>query len=274
MTSMPESEPERERGGVIVPDWTLAGPVRALCTSRRGGVSRGPHGLAGGARGGFNLGAACGDAPGDVALNRARLRAWLPSEPHWLDQVHGTEVVDADHVPGAGIPPRADAAVSATPGVVLAVLTADCLPVLIADRDGRAVGIAHAGWRGLSAGIVERTLERLARRVEGATHWVAWLGPAIGPGHFEVGDDVLHAFADARPSARRAFAPGPAPGKHFADLFELARQRLGACGVVDVHGGGECTYSDAGRFYSFRRDRVTGRMASLIWIDGATRPGA
>jgi len=274
--------PERD-ADVLCPDWPAPAGVRAFATLRTGGVSSGPWGLAGGAAGGWNLGAHCGDAPGDVAENRARLRRRLPAEPLWLDQVHGVAVLDADAWVGAAAPPPegdapppegdaqplprpvADAAVTSARGRVLAVLTADCLPVLVADAHGVAVGIAHAGWRGLAAGVVECTVEAL--RAKGARTPVAWLGPAIGARRFEVGDDVRQAFVAHDVRAASAFVALPAPGKWLADLCALARLRLAGCGVTQVSGGGACTASDPARFYSYRRDRDTGRMASLVWID-------
>lgn len=269
MTPPPECDAD-----VLCPDWPAPADVRAFVTLRTGGVSSGPWGLAGGAAGGWNLGVHCGDSPADVAENRARLRRRLPAEPLWLDQVHGAEVLDADAWVGVAGPrpareaqprPVADAAVTSARGRVLAVLTADCLPVLIADAHGVAVGIAHAGWRGLAAGVVERTVEAL--RTKGARTPVAWLGPAIGARRFEVGDDVRQAFVAHDVRAAPAFVALPVPGKWLADLYALARLRLASCGVTRVSGGGACTASDPARFYSYRRDRDTGRMASLVWID-------
>lgn len=255
------------RGHVIAPDWPAARRVRAFTTLRHGGVSSGPWGLAGGGPGGWNLGAHCGDAPEAVRTNRDRLRGLLPAEPLWLEQVHGTEVFDADATPPAGGErPRADAAVTARPGVVLAVLTADCVPVLLSNEAGSAIGVAHAGWRGLAAGVLERTVAALAARPGGGA-LRAWMGPGIGAGRFEVGEEVLDAFVRAAPEARAAFRPAGARGKWLADLYRLARQRLVRCGVEAVSGGDWCTASSRADFYSFRRDRVTGRMASVIWID-------
>jgi len=265
---MPPSTTDDDARNWLLPQWPAPARVRSLSTLRTGGVSQGAWGLVGGAAGGWNLGAHCGDVDADVVENRRRLRRALPSDPVWLEQVHGVEVLDADRAPAceAGVRPRADAAVTARAGTVLAVLTADCLPVLLTDRAGSAVGLAHAGWRGLAAGVVERTVEAL-ERIAGPGRWMAWLGPAIGPSWFEVGEDVLEAFVRDDPQAARSFAPAGAPGKWLADLFALARSRLARAGVSEVYGGGVCTASDARRFYSFRRDRVTGRMASLIWID-------
>ena len=270
MNSTSAPMPEAAAGSVLLPDWPAPARVQALVTLRAGGDSRGAFGLSGGQAGGWNLGGHCGDDAARVASNRRRLRAWLPAEPCWLEQVHGCAVFEATRAPASAegwVPPRADASVSSAPGVVLAVLTADCLPILLCDRAGTAVGIAHAGWRGLANGIAERTLERLRALRPQADGWIAWLGPAIGPGRFEVGQDVLDAFVGPDDAAAQAFRPGPVPGKWLADLFALARLRLRRCGVEQVYGGGLCTVSDPHRFYSFRRDRETGRMASLIWLD-------
>lgn len=252
---------------LLRPEWPAPPGVHAFVTLRRGGTSRGPYGGPDGAAGGWNLAAHCGDDPVDVAANRQRLRRLLPGDPLWLEQVHGSAVFDADlaRLPCAA-PPVADAAVTRVRGRVLAVLTADCLPVLLARADGGAVGIAHAGWRGLAEGVIERTVERL-RAKGGDASVLAWLGPAIGPLRFEVGDEVRRAFVGADPGAQAAFVELPRPGKWLADLYALARLRLGRCGVHAVSGGGSCTVSDPERFYSYRRDRTTGRMASLIWID-------
>lgn len=239
----------------------LPANVHALSTTRRGGVSRPPYDDAAGG-GGLNLGTHVGDLPDAVMRNRILLRAGLPAEPAWLTQVHGTRVVDAATVSGA---PEADGSISDRPGVVCAIMTADCLPVLLADAAGRVVGAAHAGWRGLAAGVLERTVE--AMLAAGAERVLAWLGPCIGPQAFEVGDDVRSAFAHLGPAAAAAFHPiERVPGKYHADLPALARLALARAGVSDVAGGNACTVSDAAQFYSFRRDRVTGRMASLIWI--------
>ncbi len=235
--------------------------VHALSTTRRGGVSRAPFDDGAGG-GGLNLGTHVGDDPQAVARNRALLRTHLPSEPAWLTQVHGTHVLDAASVSGA---PVADASISTQPGLVCAIMTADCLPVLLADAGGRVVGAAHAGWRGLAAGVLENTVE--AMQAAGATRVLAWLGPAIGPDAFEVGEDVRSAFAHLGPQAEAAFRPlDGAGGKCLANLPLLARLTLGRAGVSDVAGGGDCTVSHPAQFYSFRRDRITGRMASLIWF--------
>lgn len=241
----------------IVPDWPAPPSVRAAVTTRGiDGASKPPFGT-------FNLGSRCGDEPAVVAANREALAAALalPSPPRWLRQVHGTAVFDADGEAPNG-EPEADAAVTHRAGVVLAVLTADCLPVIFRADDGSAVGIAHAGWRGLAAGVLEATLAAL--RVPPQT-LVAWIGPAIGAASYEVGAEVRAAFIDADAGAASAFAP-TRPGHWLCDLPALARRRLAAAGVARVHGGDFDTFADR-RFYSFRRDRETGRFATLVWID-------
>lgn len=241
--------------------------VRALVTTRRGGCSTGAWAAADGS-GGLNLGLGSGDAPEAVGLNRARLATLLPAAPAWLRQVHGTQVVEAE----AGTSPvEADASTSVTPGTVCAVLSADCMPVLLASRDGRGVGAAHAGWRGLAGGIIQNTAHALRARLgQPGAELVAFLGPAIGPAAFEVGPEVLEAMLVRLPDAARAFVPAN-QGKYRADLFALGRMALAQAGVLFVYGGGDCTFTDPARFYSFRRDRVTGRQGAFIWIDGAPR---
>lgn len=239
------------RASCIVPDWPAPPGVGALITTRCGGVSAGAYAS-------WNLGDHVGDDPSCVAENRRRLGELLPRQPQWLQQVHGTRVIDLDREDGR----EGDAAVARAPGMVCAVLTADCLPVLLCDRAGCVVGAVHAGWRGLAAGVLERACA--AMKVP-AAELLAWLGPAIGQDAFEVGDEVRAAFLAFDAQAARAFRPGR-PGKWHADLYLLARQRLARLGAESVHGGGCCTFSEAQRFYSFRRDGVTGRMASLVWI--------
>lgn len=235
----------------FVPDWPAPPGVRALQTGRQGGVSEAPWAS-------FNLGEHVGDAPAAVAANRALLRAALPGEPVWLQQVHGTLTVDAENAPKNAL---ADAAVARSPGVVCAVMTADCLPVLLSDRAGRVVAAVHAGWRGLQAGVIESAVARMA--VAGP-ELLAWLGPAIGPAHFEVGDEVRAAFCRHDLGAADHFLPSQ-DGRWLANLAGLATRRLHALGVTAVYGGRECTHTDAGRYFSYRREGVTGRMASLIW---------
>jgi len=235
----------------IVPRWPVPANVRALITTRAGGASQGPYTS-------FNLGLRTDDDPHSVSANRAQLEALLPQPPRWLRQVHGATVVEADSLAGA---PEADAAVARRPGTVCGVLVADCIPVLFADRAGTTVGVAHAGWRGLAAGVIPNAVERMGI---GPRNLIAYLGPGIGPAAFEVGPDVREAFLARDAGSQAAFTPH-APGKWLADLFLLARQSLQRAGVEDIHGGGLCTYSDASRFFSYRRERATGRMAALIW---------
>jgi polyphenol oxidase len=236
----------------IVPGWPAAARVRSLITTRAGGVSSGAFAS-------LNLGARVGDDAGCVARNRAILRACLPGEPAWIKQVHGVSVTDAER---ATPETEADAAVTRRAGAVCAVTTADCLPVLLSGRSGEVVGVAHAGWRGLAAGVLESAV-RAMESPRGEV--IAYLGPGIGPARYEVGDDVRSSFVGADPNAAGAFAPGRR-GKYFADLYALAKTRLAAAGVTAVYGGAFCTASEE-RFFSFRRDRTTGRMASLIWIE-------
>ncbi len=237
----------------IVPDWPAPARVRGLITTRCGGISTGPYAS-------FNLGLRDGDDEVAVRVNRRQLRACVPQEPKWLRQVHGAHVVAADDLDAVS---QADASIARKSGTVCAVLVADCLPVLLCDRAGSVVGIAHAGWRGLSSGVVENTVSEMGVV---ADELLAYLGPAIGPDAFEVGDEVRDAFVAADPAAACAFKPYR-DGKWLADLFQLARQRLARCGVWRVGGGGLCTYQNAARFYSYRRDHTTGRMAALIWLD-------
>lgn len=237
----------------LVPDWKAAPSVRAVMTTRRGGFSTGPYAS-------FNLASHVGDDERAVEANRGRLvdALSLPSEPKWLDQVHGRRVAALSRP----LPRSADAAVAFEPGAVAAVLTADCLPVLLASRAGDRVGIAHAGWRGLAAGVIEATVAALECD---PADLIAWLGPAIGPTAFEVGGEVRAMFVAGQPDSEADFRPG-AGSKYLADLPGLARRRLAACGVISVHASVHCTVSDPERFYSYRRDGQTGRMAALIWL--------
>ena len=246
----------------IAPDWPAPANVRALITTRVGGVSRGPYGAPPHQRDGMNIGLASGDDVNDVAANRARLRAGLPAEPRWLNQVHGAAAIDAEHVESDSV---ADAAFSDAPNVVCVVSIADCMPVLLADTAGRCVGVAHAGWRGVASGVIQATVSAMrARLADADAELIAYLGPSIGPRHFEVGVEVLDAMRAHLPAAGRAFKPH-SHGKYLADLFELGRQALERVGVSGVYGGDDCTFSDPARFYSFRRDRITGRHAAVIW---------
>ena len=238
----------------IVPDWPAPSNVKTFITTRSGGVSVGPHAS-------FNLGLRADEDPQTVEKNRAILRQHLPQTPRWLRQVHGARVVDADAVTES---PDADASVALNSGTVCAVMIADCLPVLFTNRSGTHVAGAHAGWRGLSGGVINNTVDRLKAAGDDPDDLLAFIGPGIGPTAFEVGQDVYDAFVTPDAQARSAFTPHT-PGKWLADLFTLARRALQRAGVSKVYGGGLCTYSDAARFYSYRRDKLTGRMAAFIW---------
>ena len=246
----------------IEPDWPAPANVHALITTRAGGVSSGPYGAPPEGRRGMNIGLGSGDSLADVTANRARLRTALPADPRWLHQVHGAVVVDAGQVnPNA----MADASFTNAANVVCAVAIADCMPVLLTDVSGCAVGVAHAGWRGLAAGVIQATAQSMRRSLENSSaELLAYLGPAIGPRHFEVGAEVLDAMQASLPKASHAFSAQP-NGKYLADLFALGRQALDQAGVSRIYGGDDCTFSDPDRFYSFRRDRTTGRHAALIW---------
>lgn len=246
----------------LCPDWPAPANVRALQTLRGGGCSPAPWDS-------FNLGDHVGDDPACVAANRADLRAVLPADPCWLKQVHGRQVVDAATV-ASGVVPEADAAFTRKPATVCVVMTADCLPVLFCDRAGTVVAAAHAGWRGLLDGVLESTVAAMGVDRQ---EILVWLGPAIGPQSFEVGEEVRLAFVDRDASAAAAFLPGRT-GKWLADLYRLARQRLQACGVEAVFGGSDCTFLQADRYFSYRRCGVTGRMASLIWLETAPVSGS
>lgn len=279
--------PELTNANLLIPQWgspAISPRVRALMTTRDGGVSAPPfgrwrHGAA--ESGGLNLGLFCGDDPEHVRANRQRLVALANARVAWLKQVHGERVVSAaDALASAHddmSPLEADASVTDQAGVACVVMVADCLPVLLCDGNGRAVGAAHAGWRGLAAGIVEKTAQRVATLADcamGALY--AWLGPSIGPTAFEVGEDVRAAFvsdasvinATQRDATAAAFAPHPqAQWKYFADLPTLARLRLQAAGITRISGGDLCTFTQRERFYSYRRDgAATGRMAAMIWL--------
>lgn len=233
----------------------------AIITTRAGGVSPAPYGAAPGIGGGLNLGLGSGDDIENVRANRARLRAALPGEPRWLRQVHGATVVDAAET-GDLVP--ADGSFTDAVDVVAAVMIADCMPVLISDAAGRCVGVAHAGWRGLAAGVIQATVSAMRKRLPDGDELIAYLGPAIGPRHFEVGPEVLAAMRSSLSGAESAFEE-IGGGKFFADLFALGRQALAEAGISRVHGGLDCTYSEPSRFFSYRRDAVTGRHAALIW---------
>lgn len=255
----------------IVPDWPAPANVRAVFTTRAGGVSQGPQST-------FNLGYKADDDPEAVRTNRALLakRTGVPSA--WVAQIHGPRVVDANdalEAVNAGEPLQADASATNALGLASTVMVADCLPVLLCDAQGRAVAAAHAGWRGLCGGVIEQTVQALRARLprdDVDAKVIAWLGPCIGPTAFEVGPEVREAFLDAatpheRGATQAAFVAhgDPEVGKSLADLCALARLRLAREGVTSVSGGQWCTVNDPARFYSYRRDRTTGRMAALIW---------
>ena len=252
---------------LLAPDWPAPGHVHGLVTLRQGaGHSAAPFER-------FNLGTRCGDDPDAVAANRDELGhiAALPSPPAWLRQVHGTGVIQVGQPPAPGAEePEGDAAVTRTPGVVLAILTADCLPVLLCDRDGTGIGAAHAGWRGLAAGVLESTVAAMGTP---SASLMAWLGPAAGPERYEVGAEVRDAFLSHDLAATAAFT-STRPGHWHVDLYTLARQRLEAVGLpaASIHGGGLCTIGDGARFFSHRRDGRGGRMATLAWIDPSRPP--
>lgn len=266
----------------IVPDWPAPERVKALQTTRRGGVSLAPYDS-------LNLGSHVGDNPLAVARNRMLLNTLLPSEPVWLEQVHGAAVADAD---AAGCRVQADACIARQRGSVCVVMTADCLPVLLCDKKSTVVGAVHAGWKGLAAGVIEATVQAMDVAPQSL---MAWLGPAIGQQAFEVGDEVRAAFVAAQPQAAAAFIPGQSgkclaitsdlasvvdsPSRTanssisgmsrvwFADIYALARLRLNALGITQIYGGGRCTYREREKFFSYRRDGVTGRMGTFIWLN-------
>jgi len=255
-------DPKLLRPDLIVPSWPAPRWVRAFCTTRRGGVGEAPFDE-------FNLAAHVGDDAGAVRDNRASLLAALKleREPAWLTQVHGATVVRAEKV--GTTPPEADACVTSQAGQACVVMVADCLPVLFCDRSGHRVGAAHAGWRGLAGGVLEATVEAMGVAPASV---LAWLGPAIGPERFEVGAEVRAVFVDHDLGAAECFAPiltrgAGADGKYLCDIYALAKRRLARIGVTQVHGGGSCTVSEPERFFSYRRDGRTGRMAALIWME-------
>ncbi|MFP9228249.1 purine nucleoside phosphorylase YfiH [Pectobacterium cacticida] len=239
---------------LIYPDWPLPDRVKSCSTTRRGGHSMEPYDS-------LNLGNHVGDEPARVTANRQALieMAGLPAMPHWLEQVHGTDVIRLGDEPSASV--RGDAVYTDIKGQVCAVMTADCLPVLFCALNGCEVAAAHAGWRGLHAGVLEETLACFRAQ---PAQIMAWLGPAIGPDAFEVGTDVREAFIQHDLAATSAFRP--AGNKFFADIYQLASLRLRAAGVTKIFGGGACTVSESHKFFSYRRDSITGRMASLIWL--------
>ena len=238
---------------LIIPDWPAPANVQALQTTRLGGISSTPYDS-------LNLGDHVGDAPLSVARNRMLLNTLLPSEPVWLEQVHGTVVANADM---ASCLPQADACIARHRDAVCVVMTADCLPVLLCDQQGSVVGAAHAGWKGLLAGVIEATVREMNVAPE---NLMVWLGPAISQPAFEVGEEVRAAFTARQSQASAAFVPGR-NSRWLADLEALARMRLDELGVKKIYGGGYCTYRDKERFFSYRRDGVTGRMGTFIWLE-------
>lgn len=240
------------------PDWPAPANVHALQTTRLGGVSLAPYNS-------LNLGDHVGDDAMMVANNRQRLSNGLPSEPVWLNQVHGTHVINAAQ---STCLESADASFSLQPNVVCVTMTADCLPVLLCDTQGTVVAAVHAGWRSLCDGVIEATIHAMPVP---ANTLMAWLGPAIGPEAFEVGSEVRAQFMAHNAAAATAFKPSDNADKWLGNLYLIATQRLTTLGVTQVYGGGACTYTDAERYFSYRRDGVTGRMASLIWLEAAHR---
>ena len=239
----------------IVPDWPAPPGVRAFVTTRAGGVS-------GGEFASMNLGTGSGDDAARVARNRLIVRGHLPSTPRWMKQVHGTHVADLDRLDESEFA-TADAAIASQPGRVGVVLTGDCMPLFLCDEGGTRVAVAHAGWRGMAAGVIESTV----RAMNGEpSRLVAWMGPTIGPAAFEVGPEVREAFMTVDPGAGAAFRSHK-PGKYLADLYLLARQSLARAGVTHVRGGEFCTYTESDRFFSYRRVQASGRMGAFIWIE-------
>ncbi|OLQ85561.1 multi-copper polyphenol oxidoreductase [Vibrio panuliri] len=239
---------------LIIPNWKVPKQVKAISTTRLGGCSVAPYQ-------GLNLGSHVGDELAAVLENRQSLvvQASMPSAPVWLNQTHSTHVEVVSKPTDQIL--DADGVFTAQPGVVCSAMTADCMPVLLTNTQGTQVAAVHAGWRGLAHGIVENAVELFDGEV------IAWLGPAIGPSAFEVGDDVLQAFCDFDSQASIAFKPTGKAGKWWANMDQIATQRLNKLGVRQVFASGMCTYADPERFYSYRRDGVTGRQASLIWLE-------
>jgi polyphenol oxidase len=239
--------------------WGAPHQIKTMITNRHGGFSQAPFDS-------LNLGSHVGDDSAVVQKNRDALKALLPNEPVWLNQIHGTQVADVDEH-GSGVP-NADASVTTRPGRVLAIMTADCLPVLLATKDGKVVGAAHAGWRGLAAGVIEQTvtLMRAKQNNQTQSEILAYLGPAIGPHAFEVGGEVRDIFMAQNPASATCFEPLQEKGKYLADIYALASLRLNAMGIDFIEGGGECTLQNPD-YFSYRRDQKTGRMGSFIWID-------
>jgi polyphenol oxidase len=238
---------------LIIPNWPAPPNIRALQTTRIGGFSRVPYDS-------LNLGSHVADSPLDVARNRMLLNTLMPSEPVWLEQVHGISVTNAD---SASCLPQADACIATRRSAVCVVMTADCLPVLLCDQQGTVVGAVHAGWKGLAAGVIEATVQAMKVPTQ---NLMAWLGSAISQQAFEVGAEVREIFIEENSQAEQAFVAGQ-NGKWLADLYALARLRLNALGITQIYGGDYCTYKEAERFFSYRRDGVTGRMGTFIWLE-------
>ncbi len=250
----------KANGSWIIPNWpSKPANVRAMSTTRFGGYSAAPFDDGTGGLG-WNLGDHVGDATSAVRANRELLQSLLPNPVIFLSQIHGNIVVEAD---GLADGFEADAIISTKPLQVCAVMTADCLPILFSSKDGTLVAAAHAGWRGLAGGILANTVEKM--RAKGAEELTAWMGPAIGPDQFEVGEELITIFEKSIGSVNHCFRSTGQTGKYFANLYELAKLSLRQQGIDKVHGGDYCTYSDPSRFYSYRRDKKTGRMATLIW---------
>ena len=253
---------------LIEPDWPAPSNVRSFVTTRSGGISNTPYDS-------LNLGGSVGDQHEAVAFNRRLISAQLPSDPVWLKQVHGTAVWNARQIQPSPNTIEADAAFTLNKNVVVAVTTADCLPLFFCSHDGSVVGVAHAGWRGLCKGVIENTVHQILNSGINlhAQDLMAWLGPAIGPEAFEVGEDVLREFAKFTVNhsvecLTSAFVPiKQKPGKYLANLYLLAKVRLNSLGIFDIYGGNFCTYQDRDHFFSYRRDGPTGRFASLIWFE-------
>jgi YfiH family protein len=252
----------------IEPDWVVPQQIKAFCTTRKGGVSKPPFNS-------FNLGLNAGDHLEDVLQNRSILKTHLPAEPIWLKQIHGVTVsTPASRNASVNGPFEADASVTNIPNEVLSILTADCVPVLFVSKYGDVIGAAHAGWRGLSGGVLENTIQEMCSLSPGLMPQdiTAWMGPAIGPSAFEVGEDVLQAFASqSQATLAQAFQPiVGTPEKYLANLYLLAQDRLRSFGVEQIYGADFCTFGDPTNFFSYRRDKETGRFASLIWISADT----
>ena len=248
----------------IKPHWPAPATIHTLVTTRQGGISSSPYDS-------LNLGDHVGDQPPLVIANRQILRKQLPAEPLWLKQIHSIQVSTPKiRQQSSSTLIEADAAVTNIPDEVLVVMSADCLPVLFSNANGTVIGAAHAGWRGLCGGVLENTVSEMLKLApqSSANDLIAWMGPAIGPESYEVGEDVVGRFQECRlHDMQKCFLPiANKPGKYLADIYQLARDRLKKVGVVAIYGGDQCTVQDGERFFSYRRDGVTGRFASLIWI--------